>query len=123
MGLFSISDLVISITLFLNAVALLATSPKKLLTNRNSSISLNNNDNTTSGKVSNSLGETTADESMIPLKSGDLESPSLDDQQEPDQTSIQQRFELLVDSIRRASGVIVIWNILYAILLVVVFRG
>jgi energy-converting hydrogenase Eha subunit F len=121
MGLFSISDLVISLTLFLNAIALLATKPKNL-NSRKSSVSFP----AQHSQVHQSQGTKPPDESTVPLKNNNEEfkDVELEDQQNSEnQKTIQQRFEQLVDSIRRASGVIVLWNIFYAILLILVFRG
>jgi hypothetical protein len=121
MGLFSISDLVISLTLFLNAIALLATK-SKTLNSRKSSVSFP----AQNSQVHQPRGTKPQDESTVPLKNNNEEfkDVELEDQQNSEnQKTIQQRLEQLVDSIRRASGVIVLWNIFYAILLILVFRG
>lgn len=102
MGLFSISDLIISLTLFLNAAALLSRRTKKV------------------------SGIEEPSKSNPPLHENDaLLAPTEEDgSQKPEEhLTIRQRYFLLVETIHQFSGVIVVWNIFFAFLMIFVFRG
>ena len=98
MGVFSISDLAISLTLFLNAAALLAykSPPKITESDQSSSTSINN-------------------------ESIELLTPH--NQKSEEAISIGRRFEVILEGIRIFSGVIVAWNVFFTFLLIFVFRG
>jgi hypothetical protein len=101
MGIFSISDLVISLTLFINAAALLASR------SRSSKIS---------GLSASGSGEET---SLL----NDAGARNQHHEQRDAGITIRQRFDQLVDAIRLFSGVIVIWNVFFSVLVILVFRG
>ena len=102
MGLFSISDLIISLTLFLNAAALLSRRTKKVP---------GIEEPTKSNPPSHE------NESLLaPTEDGGSQKPE-------EHLTIRQRYFLLVETIHQFSGVIVVWNIFFAFLIIFVFRG
>jgi hypothetical protein len=109
MGLFSISDIIISITLLINAIALLASSIVKEQASSTVDVDANpvepllndNNNNNNNSK-----------EDQIPISSKDNNNNSND----------IFRLYKVMNGIRRMSCLIVIWNIFFMILMVFVFR-
>lgn len=94
MGLFSLSDVIITLTLLVNAVALLASK-----THKESPVALNEDESTeTSGLVENA-----------------------EDRQ--NETVKLNKFYLFLNWIRRLSCLIVVWNIFFALCMLFVFRS
>ena len=95
MGLFSLSDIIITITLLVNAIALM------------------------SSKVYVEINSPKVDD--------DTESSSLVLQQKeegsPAEATTISRFYLFLNSMRKLSGLIVVWNVFFIILMLFVFRS
>ena len=102
MGIFSLSDLIISVTLIFNALALLATkSHPTPIPNANSQSS----------------------HESVQQSEGLISGQSPDGTDGTTQLTIQQRFDQVFHSIRKLSCILVIWNAVFCILMIFVFRG
>ena len=108
MGLFSLSDVIISITLLVNAVALLASS----IVEEPPIVSVNSR-----SYDSNNIHSLVEDEN---LKSEQAIGHTKES--EPMHKSNMFRLYKVMNGIRRMSCLIVIWNIFFLILMVFVFR-
>jgi len=111
MGIFSFSDLIIGITLLLNAVALLAYKPKHVAFKTTSSqaelVPLTSTNVDVEGLDSEPNGDTAGTEQNLDIK----------------EVSVNERLLKVIVGIRKLSCCIVLWNIFFSILMVFVFRG
>lgn len=94
MAIFSLSDVIITVTLLVNALALLSSKTYKEQTNPNS----DDEHLETSGLVSNTEKKTTEGTSL-------------------------NRFQQFMNWIRRLSCIIVVWNIFFTLCMLFVFRS
>jgi hypothetical protein len=128
MVLFSLSDLLISCTLLLNAIALISSSPKK-----NNILQENyiNKDNLqTSSKDSDIVTKTFNNEekesnnieaNVYTTINNPVHAESMED--ENSEVTIGERFQMMMRTIRRYSCIIVLWNIIFALLMILVLPG
>jgi hypothetical protein len=116
MGIFSISDLIISSTLILNAIALLASPRKKAADGRDPPDNKTNEPPPDPPKDAQSGSDPevsyAGDNSNSLTSSGKVESS------EP---TMLERCVQILRAIRRLSCIIVLWNIFFAILMIFIF--
>jgi len=111
MGIFSFSDLIIGITLLLNAVALLSYKPKSV----NLKTSHSNPEMTPLTSEEESKEENSDETTEIHL--------GVDFNNHTADASIYDRLVKVMLGIRKLSCCIVLWNLLFGILMIFVFRG
>ncbi|RYG93549.1 hypothetical protein EON65_58745 [archaeon] len=115
MAIFSLSDIIIASTLLLNAVALLASPPKR-----------SSGDSASSSPVADPSAcnppsthtNPTSDDSEVSYPTHTPHSLTNTEISEP---TMQERCILMLRALRRLSCVIVLWNIFFAVLLLFIF--
>eukprot|EP01031_Cornospumella_fuschlensis_P027660 gene27660-33404_t len=117
MAIFSLSDIIIASTLLLNAVALLASPPKRSSGENTSSSPANEPSSNQHNSPMKQANSTSEDEEV----SYPAHNPHTMSNAEPPEPTLQERCVLILRALRRLSCVIVLWNIFFAVLLLFIF--
>lgn len=124
MGIFMLSDVIIASTLLINSIAVMSSKFYYEYKSVDTTTSSNNNNiiiNKTISHTSNSyenINETTLQATIKCEQQHVIPSDNISSN-----TSTLSRVYVIINGIRKLSGVIVIWNIFFGILMLFVFRS
>lgn len=114
MAISSISDIIIAITLCINGVALISSNPAKPLTFRD-------NHEETAGLESDFLIPADATKNGVQTQ-GHSSHQSIDGNGEEIYTLVVQRVRVLLNTVRKFSFLIALWNFVFVFLIIFVFN-
>lgn len=109
MAIFSVSDIIIAITLIINGLALMSTKISELLKRLSSDL-----------KPKEARAGETKESSSLPSSSEEMD---VENDNENDTESVYEKLAYVIQGLRRLSFIIVVWNVFFVFLMIGVFAS